>query len=509
MHTEQVTLDNSQLLELIRYDCELFLSFYLGPELTLEVPEFHKELWDEFLELLDQVNDPNRLTGILKKLLGVPREHAKTTLVKLAIVLLLRYSRLSFCAYVSNTHSAALNAVKDIKLFFESENDTKLYGKTKLLKSSETDGFFILQIPLADGSLKTVILRAFGQGTQIRGTLILNRRPDILIFDDVESHETAGSAMQQAKIDSWCLGTALKSMAKLGICIFIGNMITDTTLLARLSKEPEWSPTVFGAIVKRNGELRPLWEGRWTLDGLFADYASFRRLGSGHVWEAEMMNLTAKDLFGTNFDDVIKLPTPMPEQIECGFIALDPAFGENAWNDESAITVHVRLWGMDIPMLIDSVHGRWREERIFDEMLALTYRWGLSTWVIESQAAQKLLITLFRQYMVMRHMSPEAFILIPLLAGKESKYSRIVAFREAIATGSYAISEDLPDLITKLDNYQIAVEHDDEEDSASFGTQVWKLHEAIIKDQGRQDVAGRLFGIPDNGKDLSALDMGL
>ncbi len=84
-------VSKDELLRLIRQDCETFLAFYLGEKLDLAVPEFHKELWDEFLELLDKVNDPNHVTGILNKLLGVPREHAKTTLVKLAVILLLRY----------------------------------------------------------------------------------------------------------------------------------------------------------------------------------------------------------------------------------------------------------------------------------------------------------------------------------------------------------------------------------------------------------------------------------
>lgn len=486
--------DREQLKQAIRTDCTAFLAVYLQEELTLEVPQFHEEIWDEFLDLLDQVNRPDMLVGILKKLLGVPREHAKTTLTKLAIILFFRYSRLSFCAYISNTFGAALNAIKDIKEWLTSAVDESIYGKTDSLKSSETEGLFILNIALADGSRKTVILKAFGVGTQIRGTLILNRRPDILVYDDVESNETASSPIQQAKLDTWCLGTALKSMAKMGIVIFIGNMINDNTLLARLSKEPEWNPTVFGAIIKRNGHLRPLWEGRWTLDALLNDYASYRRLGTGHVWEAEMMNLTAKELFGAGMGDALRPVTPTPDQIECGFICLDPAFGENAWNDESAITVHVRLVGADIPMVIDGWTGRVREERLFDEMINMSFRWGLATWVIESQAAQKLLIALFRSYMVIRKLTPEAFLMIPLLAGKESKYSRIVAFRESVAMQSYGISEDLEDLFKLLEDYAIGVPHDDYPDSASFGTRVWELYESVVKSQGRTDIAGLLFG---------------
>lgn len=508
--TVSVHIDRAQLLHLIRYDCETILAFYLGEELTLEIPEFHKELWDEFLDLLDQVNNPEMLTGILKKLLGVPREHAKTTLVKIAIILFFRYSRLSFCAYISNTFAAAINALKDVKAFLESKQDQELYGALEIEKSSDTEGLYILRISTPDGRRKTVIMKAFGVNTQIRGTLIHNRRPDLMIFDDCESNETASSETQQAKLDAWCLGTAMKSMAKLGICIFIGNMINEKTLLARLTREPDWRPTVFGCIIRSaTGNLRPLWEGRWSLESLLQDYASYRRLGSGHVWEAEMMNLTANEILGESLDGIDKPPRPMPDEIEAGFLCLDPAFGDKAWHDESAITVHVLQRGAQIPIIVESWHGKAKEEQLLDEMIRLSYYWGITTWAIESVAAQKLLISLFRLMLVQRQMSADLFLMLPITAGKDSKASRIVSFRSIVAKGSYGICETESELIQKLGEYTALVEHEDLEDSASYGTIVWNLHGALVKGQGRVNVAGLLMGNHGNDQALSGLDMGI
>ena len=36
------SFQREQLLAAIRRDCEVFLAFYLGVELTLDVPDFHK-----------------------------------------------------------------------------------------------------------------------------------------------------------------------------------------------------------------------------------------------------------------------------------------------------------------------------------------------------------------------------------------------------------------------------------------------------------------------------------
>lgn len=502
--------DKHQLIQLIKTDCEMMLGFYLGEKLDLEIPEFHSELWDEFLELLEESNDPALLVGSLKKLLGVPREHAKTTLVKLAMVLFARYSRFGFLAYISSTFPSALNAVKDIRDFLLCPQDNELYGATKVIKSSETDGLFILEVCVpGKNKPKRFTMKAYGQGTQIRGQNIGNDRPDLMVFDDVESKETADSPTQQVKLDAWVYGTAIKAMAKLGLVIFIGNMIADTTLLARLTKEPMWRPTVFGAIIRnQKGQLVPLWPGRWTLEALLEEYASYRRIGQGHVWEAEMMNLTSKETLGESLANAIRIPRPNPETVVAGFITLDPAFGTNAWNDESALTVHALLEGGSIPVVLETWRGRVKEEQLLDEMLRLSYYWGLTTWVIESVAAQRLLIALFRSLLTIRGTSPENFVMVPIIGGKESKASRIIAYRNTVATGSYAIVEEEQELVDKLQEYAPdSKEHDDACDSAAFGPPAWASVGTLVIGLGRQDVFGLVMGTR-GGTSCGALEMG-
>ena len=490
-----VAMNRYELRAHIYRDVQLMLSFYLGDSIDLDVPDFHHELWDELIGILDTVNSPDFVVGILKKLLAVPREHAKSTLIKLAVILFMRYSKLRFTAYASNSQPLALNAMRDIYNWFTSPQDTELYGPTQKIKYNESEGLMILMIPLADGTYKRITFKALGADTQIRGMLVDNMRPDFLIFDDIETNATAESKTVQARIDAWALGEAIKAMAKCGVCIFIGNMIRDTTLLARLSKELEWLPTVLGSIVRdSDGNLRPLWIGRWTLDSLLENYRSYRRLGLGHVWEAEMMNLTAKDVLGE------RLPTDMRPSIdetsilEAGFLCLDPAFGEKAWNDESAITVHVRLAGGDIPIVVDSERGRWGEQELFDRMLSMSLRWGIRTWVIESVAAQRLLIPLFRLTFVTRGMPDSGVIMLPIVAGRESKASRIVAFRDAVSKRSYAIAESQQDLFNKLEDYYAGTkEHDDLCDSAAYGLLAWQMHGELVTAMGITDVAGSLF----------------
>ena len=205
--TVQAEVSKEQLLRAIRKDCVTFLAFYLGDELTLDVPEFHIEIWDEFLQILDQVNSPDFIIGKLQKLFCVPRDHSKSTLAKLAVILFARYSKLRFFLYASNTKTIALNACKDIKSWLESPQDGELYGRKPtgwIEKSNEADGLFILHIPIPDSiQPKRIILKAIGSDAQVRGTLIDNQRPEFAVFDDCEDNSTSSTDVTQARFDAW------------------------------------------------------------------------------------------------------------------------------------------------------------------------------------------------------------------------------------------------------------------------------------------------------------------
>jgi hypothetical protein len=499
----QIAVSRDALKQMLHKDVKLMLEFYIGG-ITAPVPPMHEEIWEEFLSMLETVNDPERIAGILKKLLAIPRGHAKTTLIKLACLLLLRYSKLSFLAYTSNTASIAMNAIRDLKDFFLSENDKELFGESKVLRSSEQDNEFVMLICTATGK-KQIILKAYGQGTQLRGSNRKNMRPDILIFDDIESIETAKTEGQQVAIDKWALGTAMKAMAQNGICIFIGNMIAKTTLLARLSKEKEWNPTVLGCIVKNpnTGEYEPLWGGYFTLENLLAEYSAFVRMGQKDLWLAEMMNLTSEAAFGIDLSGIFTPPIPNPDMVKAGFIALDPAFGIEKRHDFTAIAIHIQLRPEhelsslgSPPILAQILTFKGDTEAVFDKMLEMSYYWGLTTWCIESVAAQQLLLPLFKMYMKNRGIPTEFFCLLPVVSQK-SKGSRILAFRSSVASGSYLLAEGTDDVKNRLADYSPLTPptNDDDMDAAAFGTICWALHGDMIQMNGVQrDIMSTIHG---------------
>lgn len=510
----EVSIDRAEYIKLIRHDCITFFVYYIGEDLTLEIPQMHIDVWNELLVLLDQISDPMMITGHLQKLFAIPRDHSKSTIAKLAVILFMRYSPLKFTMYVSKTATVATAAIRDVVTWLQ--KDEQLYGAPRIFKKNETEGIWIMDImvPLINGldfRPKRIVLKAVGQGHQVRGTLIENIRPDFLVMDDIEDLDTADSGDQQSKLDDWTLGSLIQCTAKRSFRLFLGNMIRSTTLLARLSKDPEWNPTVFGALVrdKVSGSLEALWPGRWTVEQLLNEYRTYRRLGKGHVWEAEKMNLSGDKLLTARLDNAIIAIDPSPEDVTCGFLCIDPAFGLKPWNDNTAITVHVRTVSLGIPVVCDSRVGKWTEEQLLDNLIELSYQWNICTWVIETQAAQRLFIPLFGLLLKVREIPPEVFTILPIAAGSEKKANRILAYRQAIAARSYAVSESQIDLKMRLEEYSPDTkEHDDLCDSGSFGPLVWETYGTVIEAAGIQQVAGRLMQATGNRpKDLGEINV--
>lgn len=483
-----VEISRDELIAAMRTDCVTSLAFYLEDELTLEVPDLHKEIWAEMVDMVRRVNLDDWVDH-MQKLFCVPRGFAKTTVIKVAVTLFMRYSRLRFTLYASLTTIMARNACRDIFKWFTGDNDQALHGKATIEKANETEGLWILIIGTPDFGRKRIILKALGADQQVRGTNIDNWRPDLTILDDVEDNNTAATPESQQKLDVWLMGNLLKATARRSVRIIVGNMISSRTMLYRFSKDPEWNPTVYGAIVRDRvtGELKSLWEEFFSLEKLLKEYKDYRSKGVGHVWVYEMMNMTAETVFKTELANAIRIPRPLPDQLTAGIITLDPAFGQKSWNDESALVVHARIQGEVIPHAVESRKGRWTEEQILDQLIELSIYWNIASWGIESVAAQKLLIPLFELMLKDRQWPKGLIQMIPLPSGGVAKGSRILSFAKAVGSGSYGIVEEEEEFFMAVESYDPAAvgEHDDLPDAGAYGVIAWAQAGTIVEEHGR------------------------
>lgn len=475
VETEFVEADSDLIRKLLRTNGEFLIEFFLADQLDMSVPEFHLEIWSLLTD-----------TEKERVLLAIPRGHAKTTLAKLAVIWHWLFTPHRFCVYLSNTAPIAKGACRDIIDWLSHPNFVQIYGQIKMLKQSENEGLWIFELPMGHGRVKRCILRALGQGQQMRGINIDSQRPDLAVVDDVEDLENTGSETQQKKLDEWMYGPFLKALAKTHKVMWLGNMLAKTSLLARQSRNPKWNPVVFGALVKMpDGTLRPLWPDRWTVEQLLEDLREYKALGLIESWMCEMMNMPGHGENGFTADQMHYAPTPDPSDIACAWITIDPAFGLKAQNDESAIAVHVIPRGSTIPITLTPTHGRWTEVQLYDEALKLATFWNAWTWGIESVAAQRVLLTLFDMLSASRGLAGR-IICVPLMSGRgDPKISRIRTYVSLLAHKEWAVSEDDLDLTTQILGLDMRKkdQSDDIVDAAAYGPTMYEEFQGLIEHQ--------------------------
>lgn len=477
--TESVDINLREIRALLRVDGEFFIEFFLAEQLDMPVPQFHTEIWSL---LTDEEKE--------RVLLAIPRDHAKTTLAKLVVIWYWLYTNHRFAVYLSNTNPIAKGACKDIIGFLYNPNFVAVFGKIDMVKSSENESLWIFNLTMPNGRVKKCILRAIGQGQQMRGINIDNQRPDIAIVDDVEDNDNTASEFQQKKLDEWMFGPFIKALAQNHKILWLGNMLSKTSLLARLSRKPLWNPVVFGALVKdtESGQMQPLWPGRWTVEKLTANLQEYRDLGLVETWMCEMMNMPGHGENGFTVDQINYQPIPNPDECVAAFITIDPAFGLKAHNDETAISVHVILENR-APMTVCVVHGKGDEHWMFLETIRLAQYWNAWVWGIEAVAAQKVLISFFGLLLAGRQMLGMVEM-IPLLAGKgDPKTSRIRSCVALMANEEWAIPEGDIDITQQILEYDTKRQDnsDDIIDSVAYGPIMMDLYHNLIMSMAAGD----------------------
>jgi hypothetical protein len=489
VETEFVEADTEVILRLLRTSGEFIIEFFLADQLDMDVPTFHEEIWGL---LTDQEKE--------RVLLAIPRGHAKTTLAKLAVIWYWLFTPHRFCVYLSNTAPIAKGACRDIIEWLSHPNFVKIFGQVRMHKHSDNEGLWVFDMPVGHGRVKRCILRAIGQGQQMRGINIDNQRPDLAIVDDVEDNDNTSSESQQKKLDQWMYGPFLQALDKRRKVLWLGNMLSKTCLLARQSRNPSWNPVVFGSLIKdSDGVLRPLWPDRWTIEQLMESFREYKAMGLVETWMCEMMNMPGHGENGFTADQLYYLPTPAPDECSMAWITVDPAFGLRAHNDETAITVHVIPKGSSVPISMTPVHGHFSETQIFDECVQLATWWNAWTWGVESVAAQRVLLTLFDMLAASRGMSGRV-VVVPLMSGRgDPKISRIRSFVSLLASKNWAIVEDDIDLTTQILGLDLRKKDqpDDLCDSAAYGPAMYEEFQGLISHQfaaGEEIVTEAVYG---------------
>jgi hypothetical protein len=457
---DQVEFDPQLVKRALQDDTEFMLQFFLGDELTLAVPHFHFDVFDLMVE-----------PEIDRVACAIPRDHAKTTLAKLAVVHHFLFSKFQFILYMSKTHlQLAVPACNDIIAMLECDNFRAVFGDLEWIVRQDGKGRYIFKI-----NGKLCILFAMSIEQQTRGLNVGNRRPQLAVCDDIEDNDSVSNEQMFLKRKRWFYGPFRKCLDKFGHkIIHIGNMLdTSYCLLAEHCNSEYWHSRLYG-VLKSDGSI--LWEDAWPLWKLKRDFVEYQSAGMGHIWFAEMMNVPLADGgIMIKPQEITYKPEIEPDQCEMAFITIDLAISDNPDADEVVVMVHA--WNGTAWQIGE--YEAWRgidPVQLWRELVPFILRWRITVVGIESVAYQAAFIHIASYFAQKEGMNDIEFI--PLKTYGQSKVMRLMPFCGMLRAGTYVLTEGdftLTQEITRFDPKK-RNNKDDHCDAASYGLQIINEH---------------------------------
>lgn len=366
--------------------------------------------------------------------LGLPRGFGKTTVIKLFILFCILFTQKKFILIISATATLAENILSDVVDMLEEPNIKNTFGDWKL--GIEKDTQSIKKFGFRN---RNITIAALGAGTSLRGLNIKNERPDLMIFEDIQTREQAESQIQSENLEKWMVGTAMKAKSPHGcMFLFVANMYpTKWSILRRLKSNPNWVKFIAGGIL---ADGTSLWEDLQPIAQLEREFQNDLMAGRPEIFYSEVLN--DENASSNNLIDLSLLP-PLPYDKDSippaagSFIIIDPS-GNKSNSDATAIGYCEVHDGR--PILMELNNERMSPGDTIRTAIEIGLRKGCRLIAVESVAYQASLCYWFN--VIITQMGITGFEIVEVYPGGWSKNSRILAMLKSYAAGELFVDTD-------------------------------------------------------------------
>lgn len=192
------------------------LSRFDSPE---PIPAFHHTLWELCCS-------DDKYVAI-----AAPRGHAKSTAVSLSYLLgCVLFREHDFVVLISDTETQAIQFLNDIKVeLVENENIRTLFDVKEFVKDNEKD--LICTIGPDNYQFRIIVKSS---GTPLRGLKWRNKRPNLIIGDDLENDEIVMNQERREKFRNWVFAAVLPCLSDYGKIRIVGTILHFDSFLYRL-----------------------------------------------------------------------------------------------------------------------------------------------------------------------------------------------------------------------------------------------------------------------------------
>ena len=389
-------------------------------------PVIFKSIWGLLTSYAHKIRDFSQLA------IGLPRGFGKTMLIKLFVIYCILFTKKRFILIICGTQTKANNIITDIISALNELNIKSVFGDWKL--GAETDRQDLKRFGFRG---RTIILMGAGAQSDIRGVTLENERPDVMIFDDIQTREDADSETVSRNLETWMLGTAMKAKSPHGcLYIFLGNMYpTKHSLLKKIKKDPTWIKYITGGIL---ADGTSLWEDLQPVSQLLKEFQRDFSAGRPEIFRAEVLN--DEEAIANNCIDITKIPPysiPEDEIHQGNFIIIDPA---NDKVNSDAVSIMYFEVHDGFPVCKELKEGRLSPGDTIVEALKMALTHNCRVIGVESNAYQYSLLYWFQFICAQRGiLGIEA---VELYSGNYSKNSRILTMFKQLLSGEVKVSPE-------------------------------------------------------------------
>ena len=289
--------------------------------------------------------------------------------------------RRSYIVIVKKNQRTASTKLRDII----TEVNANPLLKARLVKvREESMNAYSVDVHDDNGDVHNVRIEAYGKGSGIRGLSSMDRRPDIVIMDDIQDENDSRSETVLTTDWNWFLSD-VKFLGEHSRVFLIGNNLGEKCIIERtIANKDNLGYDAVRVPVISDGV--PAWPAKHTVEDIMRERESYRLMGKLDIWMAEKMcQAVAEESRVFNPDDYRYYAVSQREDIirRCNlFATLDPASSPNPESCYRAVVVT----GVDSAgnwFLFDCKYGRWDSAEMIDIIFDTVMKYRLREFCIE------------------------------------------------------------------------------------------------------------------------------
>ena len=427
---QEASVSTQEAQELARTSLDFLAAIALPTIFRYFFPDVFQQIWRLMVSYIHKERDFSQLA------IGLPRGFAKTTFTKIFLLYVILFTKRTFIMVCANSVPKAVAIVSDVCDFLDETNIKRLFGDWRL--GLETDQ----QVLKKFGFRGRNIIIAAGTVESIRGINVKHLRPDVMLFDDIQSRQDAESQIISEQIETDMIGTAMKAKSPHGcLFIFIGNMYpTKWSILRRLKHNPTWVKFIAGGIIHGpDGQPHSLWEDLQPLQQLLKEFENDSASGRAEVFYAEVLN--DENAAVSNICDINRIPPnkyALDTQHQGNFIIIDPS---NDKANSDAVSIGYYEVFDSTPVCKEIIEGRLSPGDTIRESLRLAMRRNCRVICPESNAYQYSLLYWFGVVIQQYGLGNAGFHCLEIYSGQRSKNSRILDMFKSLLKGEILLDD--------------------------------------------------------------------